>query len=60
MSNDKATCPFCKEPDEGQHLDEVSPGTWALVCQGCGAIGPHDTAKKQSPAEAYAVWRGRK
>ena len=53
-------CPFCKEPDHQQHLDEVAPGTWALVCQGCGAISPHDPNVKQSPAQAYVKWRERK
>lgn len=55
----KEACPFCDEPDENQHLDEVSPGTWALVCQGCGTISPHDPAVKQTPDEAYARWRNR-
>lgn len=55
----KDTCPFCGEPEDNQYLDEVSPGAWALVCQGCGAISPHDPEVKQTPEQANAAWRKR-
>jgi hypothetical protein len=52
---DPATaCPFCGDSDP-QH-DEVSPGVHVLVCQGCGAIGPHDLAVPQDAAAGAAAW----
>jgi ribosome-binding protein aMBF1 (putative translation factor) len=57
---EKKNCPFCGESDDGQHLDEVAPGTWATVCQGCGAIGPHDPEEKQTATLASFRWLRRK
>ena len=50
-------CPFCKDADP--QVDEVSPGIHALVCQGCGAIGPCDTNIQQTAEQAIAAWNGR-
>lgn len=35
-------CPFCGEPESV--VDEISPGTFAVICQDCGAIGPSASA----------------
>jgi Lar family restriction alleviation protein len=31
-------CPFCGDTDPS--IDEIDSDVWAIVCQGCGAIGP--------------------
>lgn len=51
-----APCPFpaCRDADPA--IDEVAPGVHALVCQGCGCIGPHDPNVKQTAEEAVRRW----
>lgn len=31
-------CPFCGQPFPS--IDEIDTDEWAVVCNGCGAIGP--------------------
>lgn len=39
-----ASCPFCGDDDPA--IDEIRPQWWAIVCNGCEAIGPaHVTAE---------------
>lgn len=49
---DKA-CPFCGEGDPD--IDQISPGNWASVCNGCGCIGPNAT----TPELAGELWNQR-
>lgn len=51
-------CPFCGDSDP--YIDEIRPGLWALTCNGCGTVGPHDTAEeRQNPEQAQERWNER-
>lgn len=61
-----AVCPFCGHDDP--EIDNVSLAldtegrqalVHALVCPGCGCIGPHDPAVAQSAEEALKRWADR-
>jgi Lar family restriction alleviation protein len=49
-------CPFCGAPDPA--IDEIDIGVFALVCEGCGAIGPHPD-ESCPPERAIAEWNHR-
>jgi len=52
-------CPFCGDGDPG--IDEIEIKVWAVVCNGCGCIGPvenYDSAL-QSPERAIELWNAR-
>lgn len=52
-------CPFCGDADPA--IDEVETKVWAIVCNGCGCIGPienYDDAD-QSPERAIELWNQR-
>ena len=51
-------CPWCRATYETHALDEVQPGTFAVWCGNCGAMGPHDLERQQSVAEAIDRWNG--
>lgn len=50
-------CPFCgaKASDGTVVLDEIEIGIWAVVCNGCKAIGPHRDGK-QDQEQAEHRW----
>jgi Lar family restriction alleviation protein len=50
-------CPFCGDQDPA--IDEIDNGIWALCCNNCMTIGPHQDGE-QSPAEASRKWNERK
>jgi Lar family restriction alleviation protein len=52
-------CPFCGDPDPS--IDEIDNDVWAVVCNDCGAIGPHltDDGSKVLGERAIALWNGR-
>lgn len=52
-------CPFCG--DGNPAIDEVEVKVWAIVCNGCGCIGPienYDNAQ-QFPERAIDLWNKR-
>lgn len=52
-------CPFCGDGDPA--VDEVETKVWAIVCNGCGCIGPienYDNAQ-QSAERAIELWNQR-
>lgn len=51
-----ATCPFCGDPDPA--IDEIDMGIFAIVCNDCMCIGPHQNGK-QSAEEAIRKWNER-
>lgn len=46
-------CPFCGNPDPA--IDEIEVGIWAICCNTCKAIGPHQDGE-QSPQVALDKW----
>jgi Lar family restriction alleviation protein len=53
-------CPFCGDPDPA--IDEIDSDQWAVVCNDCGAIGPHltDDGSKTLGAQAIERWNARR
>ena len=52
-------CPFCGDSDPA--IDEVEVKVWAIVCNGCGCIGPienYDNAS-QTAEVAIELWNRR-
>lgn len=54
---DVKPCAHCGEDDP--QFDEACPGVVVMVCQGCGMIGPHDSAVPQDAPQAVAKWNER-
>lgn len=46
-------CPFCGDPDPA--IDEIDMGIFAIVCNDCMTIGPHQNGT-QSAEEAINKW----
>ena len=46
-------CPFCRNPEPT--VDEIEVGIWAICCDTCKAIGPHQDGE-QSPQLALDKW----
>lgn len=46
-------CPFCKDSDPA--IDEIDSGIWAVCCNDCHTIGPHQdgTFTAQQAIEAW-------
>jgi Lar family restriction alleviation protein len=49
-------CPFCGDADP-KH-DEIKPGVHALVCDSCGAVGPHYESGTKAETAIFA-WNAR-
>lgn len=49
-------CPFCGDADP--QIDEIDMGIWALVCEGCKTIGPHEDGH-QTAEQAIERWNRR-
>lgn len=56
MTTPIAPCPFCGDSDPA--IDEIDIGIWALVCNGCMTIGPHQDGA-QSSEQAIERWNAR-
>ncbi len=52
-------CPFCEDPDPS--IDEIDTDKWAVVCNECGAIGPHlsDDGGATVGLKAIEMWNKR-
>ncbi len=49
-------CPFCGDGDPA--IDEIELGIWAVCCNECKTIGPHQDGE-QSAEQAIAKWNDR-
>lgn len=52
--NPSTPCPFCAS--KNLSTDEISPGWFSVLCDGCGAIGPDGDSQTQ----AVLKWDDRK
>jgi transcription elongation factor Elf1 len=49
-------CPFCSAPGEYSHAEEVAEDVWTVICEACGANGPLDLNKANTPSRAVTAW----
>lgn len=52
-------CPFCGDPDPA--IDEIEMDIWAVCCNECGAVGPHqsDDGVTNLGPKAIELWNKR-
>lgn len=49
-------CPFCNDSDPA--IDEIDSGIWAVCCNDCRTIGPHQDGA-QTAEQAIEKWNRR-
>lgn len=59
MTTTVLPCPFCGDSDPA--IDEIDMDIWAVCCNGCGAVGPHqsDDGVTNLGPKAIELWNKR-